>query len=206
MMDVKMFAAERPSGMVSHISSKTLKRFFEMSPIPLVLASPVFDDCPLIMVNDAFLDLTGYARDDVIGQNCRFLQGPGTEPEARAAIGQALATNSETVVSITNYRKNGSSFKNCLFLFPIFDADGRLLYTMGSQCEMPSAASGSLLSSHARFLDQTLELNNPLLVHREKIQIGATVSCVQAIQDYFGGGGFGGGGRERQADRQKEVA
>lgn len=171
--------------MSSHISSKTLRRFFEASPIPLVLASPVFDDCPLILVNDPFLDLTGYTRDEVLGRNCRFLQGPESEPEAREALRTALDQQQEAVVSISNYRKDGTRFRNLIFLFPIFDAQQKFLYMLGSQCDISASNQTLPLDEHARLLGRTLELNNPLLVHRDNLQIASSGPCMRTIGRYL---------------------
>ncbi len=173
--------------MASFGSSRTMQRFFELSPIPLVLASPVFDDCPLILVNDPFLDLVGYSRDDVIGRNCRLLQGPKSEASAKSTLKQAVTEQHETVVSITNYRRDGSTFTNLIFLFPIRDQNGRFLYMLGSQCDVSTTRPGRTPIEHARLLDQTLELNNPLLAHRDSLRITTSAPCVRTIGHYLDG-------------------
>ena len=109
--------------MVSDIASRTLKRVLEASPMPLTLASPVFEGCPLILANDAFLALTGYVRDDVVGRSCNMLQGPASDQAARAEMRTAVAEAREATVQITNYRRDGSRFMNLVFLMPVFAGD-----------------------------------------------------------------------------------
>ena len=167
------------------ISSRALRRFFDQSPIPLVLASPVFEDCPLIMVNDPFLSLVGYARDEVIGRNGRFLQGPQTQPEARASLKAAVAGHRELTVSITNYRRNGEPFTNLIFLFPIFDGGDRFTYMLGSQCDISGTHSASLPGEHARLLDRALRRANPLLAQDDNLRISATTPCTSTIDRHL---------------------
>ena len=83
---------------------------------------------PLVFVNDAFTRITGYTRKEVIGRNCRFLQGFGTDPAAVGEIRAAIRERRSTVVEILNYRKDGTPFWNELTLNPISDAEGRLFY------------------------------------------------------------------------------
>jgi PAS domain S-box-containing protein len=112
--------------------------FVEMarrSRLPLLLTNPEPDQ-PIVYVNDAFLGLTGYDRNDVIGRNCRFLQGPGTDPKVVRRIRQAISEGGEFHGEILNYRKDGSEFWNELFMTPILDDEGRIAYFLGSQFDV----------------------------------------------------------------------
>lgn len=91
------------------------------------------EDQPIVYATDAFMQLTGYARDEVIGRNCRFLQGPGTDPRAVAQIRAALANGSELDVELTNYRRDGTAFRNRLLLKPLRDAAGAVSHYAGLQ-------------------------------------------------------------------------
>lgn len=157
--------------MLSEISSRTLKTYFDASPIPLTLASPLFDDCPIIMCNDAFLDLTGYGRDEVIGRNCRLLQGRNTDPAARGRMRLAIEKRAETLVQVTNYRRDGSEFENFVFLLPIFDEAGELLYVMGSQCDVTTQLRRLTPLEHAQMLEEGIELTRPVLAAEKQLQI-----------------------------------
>lgn len=90
-------------------------------------------DHPIIFANDAFLKLTGYHRDEVIGRNCRFLQGPDTDPAAIERLRRAIAAGEDIAIDILNYRKDGSSFWNALYLSPVRGKSGEIVYFFGSQ-------------------------------------------------------------------------
>ncbi|MBC6981841.1 histidine kinase dimerization/phosphoacceptor domain -containing protein [Caulobacter sp. 17J80-11] len=79
---------------------------------------------PIVFANDAFLQLTGYARDEVLGRSCSFLQGPGTDQESVEAIRRALAEGRALSIEILNYRKDGTAFWNAVSLSPVADASG----------------------------------------------------------------------------------
>jgi len=156
--------------MFADISSKALKRFFETSPIPLSLSSPVFDDCPLVLVNHAFEDLTGYRADEIIGQNCRILQGELTEPEAKLDLRASIDGRRDALVQITNYRKDGTRFDNLVFLLPIFGESGSLMYYLGSQCDMSPPDKMRSPREHLRILDVGLTETVPDLATDDRLR------------------------------------
>ena len=104
--------------------------------LPLCISDPNKPDNPIVYTNSAFLDLTGYTEDEVIGRNCRFLQGDGTTEESLAAVRRAIRTRSVETVEILNYRKDGSSFINALQIGPVFDDGGNLQFYFGSQLDV----------------------------------------------------------------------
>lgn len=99
----------------------------------MVIADPNQADCPIIYCNQAFLDLTGYTQEEVLGRNCRFLQGPETEPDAVRRIREALAARQDVHEELLNYRKDGSHFWSALQINAIVDAEDRLRYFFASQ-------------------------------------------------------------------------
>jgi PAS domain S-box-containing protein len=83
----------------------------ERTRMPMVITDPQQPDNPIVMVNQAFLDLTGYESGEVIGRNCRFLQGTGTDPNKVAGLRHDLAAGLDHFeAELLNYRKDGSSF------------------------------------------------------------------------------------------------
>ncbi|MCA3377514.1 MAG: PAS domain-containing protein, partial [Roseomonas sp.] len=103
------------------------------TPTGIVICDPNLPDCPIIYANPAFYRITGYSEEEVIGHNCRFLQGPGTNPRHIRAIREAIEKGKPIDVEIVNHRKDGSRFINELHLSPIFGDGGELRYIFGIQ-------------------------------------------------------------------------
>ncbi|MGL5838788.1 MAG: LuxR C-terminal-related transcriptional regulator [Sphingorhabdus sp.] len=107
------------------------------SPIATVVSDPRQTDNPLIAVNQAFLDMTGYEEDEVLGRNCRFLRGADTETSETEKLRVAIGRRSATLAELVNYRKDGSKFRNAVMIAPLFDADDQIEFFVGSQIEIP---------------------------------------------------------------------
>jgi diguanylate cyclase (GGDEF)-like protein/PAS domain S-box-containing protein len=90
-------------------------------------------DYPLVYVNPAFEQITGYSESEVMGRNCRFLQGTETRQAGRAKLRAAIAEGRRERVVIRNFRKDGTEFVNELQLSPVMDEDGRLTHVIGIQ-------------------------------------------------------------------------
>lgn len=105
----------------------------EEAEMSVVVSSPTLPDNPLIFVSEEFERQTGYTVDDAIGRNCRFLQGPDTNPHAVEAISAALAAQTRFTIDILNYRKDGTPFMNRLRIRPLLDDRGQLMYFVGVQ-------------------------------------------------------------------------
>ncbi len=108
----------------------------EMTRMPMVVTDPNQPDNPIAFVNRAFLDLTGYEEKDVLGRNCRFLQGEQTDPHTVEEIRSALSEQRAVAVDILNYKADGRPFWNGLFIGPVFDEAGKLLYFFASQMDI----------------------------------------------------------------------
>ena len=108
----------------------------EKTQMPMILTDPNRPDDPIIFVNRAFQELSGYDADELIGRNCRFLQGPETDRSEVKKIREGLAAGRDVAVEILNYRRDGSTFINDLFISPVYDHDGRVLYHFGSQTDV----------------------------------------------------------------------
>jgi PAS domain S-box-containing protein len=108
----------------------------EMTRMPMIVTDPRQHDNPIVFSNQAFIRMTGYSQAELLGRNCRFLQGPDTDRETVAEIRHAIETRREIATEILNYRKNGSTFWNALFISPIFDPTGKLIYFFASQLDV----------------------------------------------------------------------
>jgi len=93
-------------------------------------------DRPLIYVNQGFERMTGYLVADVLGRNCRFLQGPETDAAATAEIRAALSEHRECLVEILNYRRDGTTFWNRLSITPLRDGAGEVTHFIGIQSDV----------------------------------------------------------------------
>jgi PAS domain S-box-containing protein len=161
------------AAMSSEIPS-AIVQFFNDSRVPLVLCDANLRDDPMIHVNDAFCKMSGYDRAELLGKNCRVLQGPDTQKSIRKLIRDDLEGQRDTRVLIRNYRKNGEPFDNFLYVFTVLDARGRPLYRIGSQFEVPSANKTTLFENHAAQLRAGVERLN-LQVIRLVDMVGPTV-------------------------------
>lgn len=108
----------------------------EMTRMPMILTDPNQNDNPIVFANKAFLDLTGYEEDEVLGRNCRFLQGANTDREAVAALRESVNTGGSIALEILNYKRDGTPFWNAVFIGPVFDQKGKLAYQFASQLDV----------------------------------------------------------------------
>jgi len=104
--------------------------------ITFTITDPRKPDNPLVWVNPSFTRVTGYEQDDVVGRNCRFLQGPATDPAAVDEIRRAIAQRSTVTTTLLNYRKDGTAFWNQLSISPVFDGSGDLVSFVGVQTDV----------------------------------------------------------------------
>ncbi|PPV06102.1 histidine kinase [Xanthomonas bromi] len=108
----------------------------ETTRMPMTVTDPHLPDNPIVFANRAFLEMTGYSAEEVIGNNCRFLQGPETDPASISDVRESIESRCEFATEVLNYRKDGSSFWNALFVSPVFDDKGNLVYFFGSQLDV----------------------------------------------------------------------
>ncbi len=130
-----------------------------MSPIASVVSNPRLPDNPIVACNQAFLDLTGYPAEEVLGRNCRFLAGPGTEPWLTEAIREGVRDKRPSLVEILNYKKDGTAFRNAVLVAPIFGENDELIYFLGSQVELGEQAAGPSNTRRARATERIRELS-----------------------------------------------
>ena len=137
----------------------------------ICLSDPKQEDSPIIFANRAFIDLTGYEEHEIVGRNCRFLQGEATDPAAVARIRQAIETEDVVVVELVNYRKDGTKFWNALHLGPIYDDNNELLYYFGSQWDVSDVHAARAEEAYAKAMSRELS-------HRMKNMFAVIASIV----------------------------
>ncbi len=108
---------------------------------PMILSDPNQPDNPVVTVNKAFERLSGYSETEIVGRNCRFLQGPATDRDTVAEMGACLQRGQGCVQWLVNYRRDGSKFWNLLFISPVYRRDGRLMFFFANQHDLSGEAS-----------------------------------------------------------------
>jgi PAS domain S-box-containing protein len=109
------------------------KRAMDEAPAGITITDPTQPDNPIIYANEQFRTLTGYSEADVLGRNCRFLQGENTDPEPIAAMRDAIENENRVTVKLRNYRNDGTEFWNRVSIAPVRDEDGSVVNYVGFQ-------------------------------------------------------------------------
>jgi PAS domain S-box-containing protein len=108
----------------------------ETTRMPMLVSDPRKPDNPIVFANRAFLSMSGYAAEEILGHNCRFLQGPDTDRATVAAVREAIEDRREISTEILNYRKDGTSFWNALYVSPVYNQNKELVYFFASQLDV----------------------------------------------------------------------
>lgn len=165
--------------------------------MPMLITDPNLPDNPIVFANRAFLELTGYSREEIVGRNCRFLQGAKTDPQHIERIRHAIEQAEDVSVDLLNYRKDGTPFWNALFMSPVVDETGRLRYFFASQIDVTERKRmeqeiskqksnfEAAVRARTRDLEQALETRNTLIHevdHRVKnnLQIVSSLILMQS--------------------------
>ncbi|ADE13559.1 PAS sensor protein [Nitrosococcus halophilus Nc 4] len=126
------FIVEKDEGLIPRVLSQILDSCVN----GVSLTDPDQEDNPLVYVNEAFEKITGYKKEEILGKNCRFLQGNDRDQEEVKRLREAIQNRVPIEVDIRNYKKNGELFYNHLAVNPVFDQDGNLLYFLGIQYDV----------------------------------------------------------------------
>ncbi|TKX86227.1 PAS domain-containing protein [Halorubrum sp. SS5] len=160
-------------------TASEVTRAVEDAPIGISISDPDLPDYPLVYVNDAWEEHTGYPVEEALGRNPRFLQGPGTDPETVDEIAEAIGNEEEVTVEIRNYRRDGTPFWNELTVAPVYDDDGDLAHYVGFQndisdrkeAERLAEERAEKLATERRSLDRVLGRVNGLLSDISRILV-----------------------------------
>lgn len=121
--------------LAEHASEDPFAAAFKATRMPMLITDPRQQDNPIIFSNLAFSELTGYSQDELIGRNCRLLQGPETDRDTLDRISAAIKDERPIAEHVLNYRKDGSTFWNALFISPVRNASGEVIYFFASQLD-----------------------------------------------------------------------
>ena len=136
--------------------------------MPMLVTDPHQPDNPIIFVNQAFIKLTGYAREEILGRNCRFLQGTETDPRDVARIRDAIERRVPIELELLNHKKSGEVFWNRLLISPVFDDEGQLTYFFASQFDVTLERDRMVRLQRDRdALEQEVERRNDDLTRSE---------------------------------------
>jgi PAS domain S-box-containing protein len=127
-----LFTAEKDNGIIPTVLTQILDTCVN----GVTLSDPDLPDNPIVYANSVFERITGYTREEILGRNCRFLQGEDRDQPGLDAIREALREHRPIEVTLRNYRKDGSLFHNRLSIQPLRDASGRLIYYLGVQYDV----------------------------------------------------------------------
>lgn len=140
----------------SNLSAK--EQAMDEAPIGILLTDPHQEDNSIIYANDEFTDLTGYEKRDIIGRNCRFLQGEATAEEPVRKLRTAIDNRKSATVELRNYREDGTEFWNRVRVAPLFDDDGELDLFVGFQDDVTDRKQyEQQLQSHSARLEALFE-------------------------------------------------
>ncbi|TQN60510.1 PAS domain-containing protein [Agrobacterium tumefaciens] len=138
--------------LAEHVSEDPFAAAFKATRMPMIITDPRQHDNPIIFSNPAFSELTGYSADELLGENCRLLQGPETNPAAVVKIREAISAGKDISTDILNHRKDGSTFWNALFVSPVRNNKGEIVYFFASQLDFTNIKSKEAELAAARHI------------------------------------------------------
>jgi len=127
-----MFIVQKDNGVIPHVLTQILDSCVN----GVTLTDPDMEDAPIVYANKAFEDMCGYPKNEIVGRNCRFLQGQDREQPEIDKLRAAIKKGEAIEVTLRNYRKNGELFYNRLDVKPLLDDRGNIVYYLGVQYDI----------------------------------------------------------------------
>jgi len=152
------------------INSEILMQAVMESRDGISISDASLPDCPLIYVNPAFEKMTGYTREEVLNQNCRCLQGEDTQQRGVTQLSQAIKKGEYCLVTLRNYRKDGTMFWNELSISPVLNSLNEITHFIGIQKDVTARV---ILEQHLNEERKLLEKSNTIL---EKLVVHDTLT------------------------------
>ncbi len=147
------FIVEKDPGIIPKILSVILDECIN----GVTLADPDLEDMPIVYANKAFEKVTGYSQEEIIGRNCRFLQGKDREQQAISDLAKAIDEVRPIEITLRNYKKNGALFYNKLKVTPLLDSKGKVIYFLGVQHDITDQVESN---EEIKSLNQQLKNQN----------------------------------------------
>ncbi|MCM3536772.1 PAS domain-containing protein [Priestia endophytica] len=151
------------------LKNNLISKAIDYTRVGVVITDPSLPDNPIVYTNQAFLNLTGYDEEDVIGRNCRFLQGEATNGETVREVRKAIQQKKPISIEIQNYRKDGSMFWNELAIDPVYSKENQKWYFVGIQKDITVQENYKQLLEEA--LKELTVLSTPIVPIAEKISV-----------------------------------
>ncbi|MBP7860739.1 PAS domain-containing protein [bacterium] len=151
----------------------TLLRAVESARNGIVLTDPNIKDNPIIYANPAFIELTGYEMDEIVGKNCRFLQATDRSQENIQAIKKTIEKGESITTIIRNYKKNGELFYNELTISPVYDESNKLVNFIGIQNDVTARME----------LEQRISDFYSMISHELRTPVSSINASLLALED-----------------------
>ena len=149
-------------------------------PVAVTIADPSIKDCPVVVANSAFCKLTEYSRSEIVGRNCRFLQGELTDTLDVAELSNEVEQGTSYQTCLLNYKKSGERFNNFLTVHPITLQDGQMVL-LGCQFAFHLGTTANVLEDHTARLSDLIGMSDnvvpsprtAILIDSAKAQAGS---------------------------------
>ncbi|ELZ73994.1 bacterio-opsin activator [Haloferax prahovense DSM 18310] len=165
----------------SKITEDLKEQAIDEAPVGITVADCSLPDRPLVYVNEAFEAMTGYSADAALGRNCRYLQGPNTDPERVAELRRAIEAEESASVELLNYRANGETFWNRVDVAPLSGPDGEVTHYVGFQTDITERVRAETAAErYAERVDEERERLQTLVEHIEGLLADVTSALVRA--------------------------
>jgi len=127
-----MFVVQKDNGVIPHVLTQILDSCVN----GVTLSDPDLEDSPIVYANKAFEKMCGYTQEEIVGRNCRFLQGTDRDQPELDRLREAISKGEPVEVTLRNYRRSGEMFHNRLVVKPLRDDRGNVVYFLGVQYDI----------------------------------------------------------------------
>lgn len=153
----------------------------------VLITDPNLPDNPVVFANPGFSGLTGFTPDEILGRNCRFLQGPATDPAVVQSIHEAIQNRTTFHGTLVNYRRDGTAFWNELVIAPVFDAHGELINFVGLQTDISERKriADELEQSYQKLqaLERLRDNLTDMIVHDLRSPLTTIAGYIELVRD-----------------------